>query len=136
MTILVTDTGFTADTWDKGYTAFGDGDAANDVIALDVPSDINPADITVTPSLEMVRIDFPSFADGRGFTIARMLRLAGYKGRLRARGHVIADQYAMARRTGFDEVEITQELAERQPQEQWQFRADWKDNDYQARMRG
>ena len=134
MTILVTDTGFSVDTWDQGYTPFGE--AANDVIALDVPSHINPADITIIPSLKMIRIDFPSFADGRGFTIARMLRLAGYKGRLRARGHVIADQYAMARRTGFDEVEITQDLAARQPQEQWQFRADWKDNDYQARMRG
>jgi uncharacterized protein (DUF934 family) len=134
MTILVTDIGFTADTWDLGYTAFGE--AANDVVALDVPSDINPADITITPSLQMIRIDFPSSADGRGFTIARMLRLAGYTGRLRARGHVIADHYAMARRTGFDEVEITQDLAARQPQEQWQFRADWKDNDYQARMRG
>jgi uncharacterized protein (DUF934 family) len=134
MTILVTDIGFTADTWDLGYTAFGE--AANDVVALDVPSDINPADITITPSLQMIRIDFPSSADGRGFTIARMLRLAGYTGRLRARGHIIADQYAMARRTGFDEVEITQDLAARQPQEQWQFRADWEDNDYQARMRG
>jgi uncharacterized protein (DUF934 family) len=134
MTILVTDIGFTADTWDLGYTAFGE--AANDVVALDVPSDINPADITITPSLQMIRIDFPSSADGRGFTIARMLRLAGYTGRLRARGHIIADQYAMARRTGFDEVEITQDLAARQPQEQWQFRSDWKDNDYQARMRG
>ena len=134
MTILVTDTGFSADTWEQGYTLYGE--ASNDVIALDVPSDINPADIAITPSLQMIRIDFPSFADGRGFTIARMLRLAGYKGRLRARGHVIADQYAMARRTGFDEVEITQDLAARQPQEQWQFRADWKDNDYQARMRG
>ena len=134
MTVLVTDTGFTQDNWDKGYTAFGE--AANDVVALDVPSDVEPKDIEITPSLEMVRIDFPSFADGRGFTIARMLRLAGYKGRLRARGHVIADQYAMARRTGFDEVEISKDLAARQPQEQWQFRADWKDNDYQARMRG
>lgn len=134
MTVLVTDAGFTADTWGQGYTAFGE--AANDVIALDVPSDVNPADIAITPCLQMIRIDFPSFADGRGFTIARMLRLAGYTGRLRARGHVISDQYAMARRTGFDEVEITQDLAARQPQEQWQFRADWKDNDYQARMRG
>ena len=42
----------------------------------------------------------------------------------------------MARRTGFDEVEINQDLAARQPQEQWKFRADWKDNDYQDRMRG
>ena len=84
----------------------------------------------------MVRIDFPSFADGRGFTIARMLRLTGYTGRLRAHGHVISDQYPMARRIGFDEVEISQDLAARQPQEQWKFRADWKDNDYQDRMRG
>lgn len=134
MTIIVTDDGFTPETWTQGYTAFGE--AANDVIALDVPSDTNPADIQITPSLKMIRVDFPSFADGRGFTIARMLRLAGYTGRLRAYGHVIADQYAMARRTGFDEVEITQDLAARQPQSQWQFRADWKENDYQARLRG
>ena len=134
MTILVTDAGFTADTWDQGYTPFGE--AANDVVSIDVPADTNPADIKITPTLKMVRIDFPSFADGRGFTIARMLRLAGYTGRLRAYGHVISDQYAMVRRTGFDEVEINKDLAARQPQEQWKFRADWKDNDYQDRMRG
>ncbi|MEP3054329.1 MULTISPECIES: DUF934 domain-containing protein [Ascidiaceihabitans] len=134
MTIIVTDEGFAPETWTRGYTAFGD--TANDVVALDVPSDINPDDIQITPSLEMVRVDFPSFADGRGFTIARMLRLKGYTGRLRARGHVIADQYAMARRVGFDEVEITQDLAARQPQSQWQFRSDWTANDYQARLRG
>ncbi|MEP4980811.1 DUF934 domain-containing protein [Ascidiaceihabitans sp.] len=134
MTIIVTDEGFAPETWTRGYTAFGD--TANDVVALDVPSDINPDEIQITPSLEMVRVDFPSFADGRGFTIARMLRLKGYTGRLRARGHVIADQYAMARRVGFDEVEITQDLAARQPQSQWQFRSDWTANDYQARLRG
>ena len=55
-------------------------------------------------------------------------------GRLRARGHVIADQYAMARRAGFDEVEIDAELAERQPEDQWLFRADWQAHDYQARL--
>ena len=60
----------------------------------------------------------------------------GYKGRLRARGHVIADQYAMARRAGFDEIEIPEDLAARQPEDQWQFRADWRAHDYQARMRG
>jgi uncharacterized protein (DUF934 family) len=134
MTITVTDDGFTAETWTRGYTAFGE--TANDVVALDVPSDTDPAAIKITPSLEMIRVDFPSFADGRGFTIARMLRLKGYTGRLRARGHIIADQYAMARRTGFDEVEITQDLAARQPQDQWRFRADWTHNDYQTRLRG
>ncbi|MCR8825612.1 DUF934 domain-containing protein [Pseudosulfitobacter koreensis] len=139
MSIIVTDTGFGPDTWDAGYTAFAEatGDEnTNDVTALDVPSDTNHADITLSPGLKMVRIDFPSSADGRGFTIARMLRLRGYTGRLRARGHVIADQYAMARRCGFDEVEISQSLAARQPEDQWQFRADWQAHDYQARLRG
>jgi uncharacterized protein (DUF934 family) len=81
-------------------------------------------------------VDFPSFADGRGFTIARILRLKGYTGRLRAKGHVLADQYAMARRSGFDEVEIDAELAARQPEDQWLARANWQDHDYQARLRG
>ena len=84
----------------------------------------------------MIRVDFPSFTDGRGFTIARRLRQMGFTGRLRARGHVIADQYAMARRSGFDEVEIDDALATRQPEDQWRARADWKAHDYQARMRG
>ena len=81
-------------------------------------------------------MDFPSAADGRGYSIARQLRLMGYTGRLRARGHVIADQYAMARRSGFDEVEISDALAARQPEADWLFRADWQAHDYQARLRG
>ena len=56
-----------------------------------MPSDINPADIPLCASLKMIRVDFPSSTDGRGFTIARVLRLRGYAGRLRARGHVLAD---------------------------------------------
>ena len=132
MTILVTDQGFGPDTWDRGYTPLGE--AANDAVALDVPADSDPAMVPLTA--QIIRVDFPSFADGRGFTIARMLRLRGYQGRLRAHGHVISDQYAMARRAGFDEVEISQSLAARQPEDQWQFRADWQNHDYQARLRG
>jgi hypothetical protein len=41
----------------------------------------------------------------------------------------------MARRSGFDEVEISPDLAARQPQEQWLRRADWTAHDYQARLR-
>ncbi|MEM8577807.1 MAG: DUF934 domain-containing protein [Pseudomonadota bacterium] len=131
MTIIVTDTGFGPDTWDRGYTPLGE--VANDAVALDVPSDTDPA--TIPLEAQIIRVDFPSSADGRGFTIARMLRLRGYTGRLRARGHVIADQYAMARRCGFDEVEISQALAARQPEDQWCFRADWQAHDYQGRLR-
>jgi uncharacterized protein (DUF934 family) len=129
MTVLVTDAGFGPDTWNAGF------DGVNTV--LDLPSDANPDEIAQQlDGIEMVRVDFPSFADGRGFTIARVLRLAGYTGRLRAKGHVLADQYAMARRCGFDEVEINEKLATRQPEDQWKFRADWQAHDYQARMRG
>jgi uncharacterized protein (DUF934 family) len=61
--------------------------------------------------------------------------MMGFKGRLRAKGHILADQYAMARRVGFDEIEISKDLATRQPVEQWAYRADWKNHDHQARLR-
>jgi len=133
MTQLVTDQGFVPNDWTHGFCSQG---AANDCRALDLPSDAQPETVDLAQGLEMIRIDFPSFADGRGFTIARALRLRGFTGRLRAHGHVLADQYAMARRAGFDEVEISDDLAARQPQHQWHFRADWQDNDYQNRLRG
>ena len=88
------------------------------------------------PHLRMIRIDFRSFADGRGFTLARLIRLLGFTGRLRAKGHMIADQCAMARGSGFDKIEISSELASRQLEEQWLFRAnEWQEYDYQARLR-
>ncbi|CUH48284.1 DUF934 domain-containing protein [Ruegeria atlantica] len=135
MNVIVTDEGFAPDDWTDGFVTLED--AANDVVALDVASDTDSDELVDRlGSARMVRVDFPSSADGRGFTIARVLRLKGYTGRLRARGHVLADQYAMARRSGFDEVEIDDALANRQPEDQWLARADWKDHNYQARLRG
>tara|TARA_R110000765_G_scaffold52949_7_gene106348 strand:- start:1118 stop:1519 length:402 start_codon:yes stop_codon:yes gene_type:complete len=133
MTQLITDQGFVTDDFATGYAPLG---TDQDVIAVDVPSDVRPDDIPLPKGLQMIRVDFPQSADGRGFTLARQLRLRGYTGRLRACGHVIADQYAMARRSGFDEVEIPDDLAARQPQDQWLARANWRDHDYQSRLRG
>ena len=134
MSVIVTDHGFSADNWTEGYATI---DCANDAPGLDIGSDADvDAVLAKLPQLQMIRIDFPSFADGRGFTLARLLRLNGYAGRLRAKGHVIADQYAMARRSGFDEVEIDADLAARQPEQQWRARADWQAHDYQSRVRG
>lgn len=120
MTQVITDHGFVADDWTGEV--------------LDVAADANPN--TVPLEAAMIRVDFPSSADGRGFTIARMLRLRGYRGRLRARGPLLSDQYAMARRVGFDEVEVPDALAARQPEPEWLFRANWQAHDYQARLRG
>ena len=133
MSVIVNDSGFHADDWTHGFCKDG---AANDCAALDLPSDTQPETVTLNVAVKMIRIDFPASADGRGFSVARALRLRGFTGRLRARGHVLADQYAMARRSGFDEVEIDAALAARQPAGQWQFRADWQAHDYQARLRG
>jgi uncharacterized protein (DUF934 family) len=135
MSILVTDTGFGPDDWTGGFTPLAEA-PANDVQSLDLPSDADVAPLlTRLEGIEMIRVDFPNFADGRGFTIARRLRDMGYGGRLRARGHVLADQYAMARRSGFDEVEIDAALAARQPEDQWLARANWRDHDYRAALR-
>ena len=135
MNVIFTDEGFAPDGWNEAFTPLAEAGAED--TSIDLGSDADPSELTDRlGALRMIRVDFPSFADGRGFTIARQLRLMGYDGRLRAKGHVIADQYAMARRSGFDEVEISDELAERQPEDQWQFRAQWQAHDYQARLRG
>lgn len=140
MNVIVTDEGFANDDWGYGFIAAPDLEtsAANaPAVAVDLASDADPTILTGRlDGIDLIRVDFPSFADGRGFTLARRLRLMGFAGRLRARGHVIADQYAMARRAGFDEVEIDQDLATRQPWDQWQARANWQSHDYQTRLRG
>ncbi len=88
--------------------------------AFDLPSDIDPHEHMATLlAAPAIRIAFPSSADGRGYSIASALRRAGYRGHLRAKGHVLADQYPLALRSGFDDIEIPQDLAERQPEYQW-----------------
>ena len=137
MTVIVTDTGFSPDDWMHGYFAMEEVSAASPfTLAVDVPSDADPEFLRpFLDQIDLVRIDFPKFADGRGFTIARRLRLMDFQGRLRAKGQIIADQYAMARRSGFDEVEIEAELVARQPEAQWTYRANWQDHDYQTLLR-
>jgi len=67
----------------------------------------------------LISVDFPSFADGRGFSIGRSIRDRGFAGRLRATGPLIADQYAYLRACGFDEVETPDRISNRQPEAQW-----------------
>lgn len=133
MTVLVTDTGFVTPAPVTAVTLAG---IATHQGVLDLAHTEDPT--LVEPhlaGLTLIRISFPAFSDGRAFTIARRLRALGYTGLLRANGPVIADQYPMARRVGFDQVEIPDELALRQPEAQWIFRADWKAHDYQSRLR-
>ncbi|MEO1274313.1 MAG: DUF934 domain-containing protein [Pseudomonadota bacterium] len=92
----------------------------NQPTGVHLANDTDPADVEpYFPDLAIISIDFPSFADGRGFSIGRCLRERGFKGRLRATGPVIADQFAYLLECGFDEVAVAESVAKRQPAERW-----------------
>ncbi len=133
MSILVTDAGFQPcpHTPIVALADIAQHQGAVTLAHTDMPEAVLPYLSTIT----LICVTFPAFNDGRAFTIARRLRALGYDATLRAVGPVIADQYAMARRVGFDQVEIPDSLAARQPQEQWLARADWRDHHYLARLR-
>jgi len=54
-------------------------------------------------SLALIAVDFPKFADGRGYSIAYNLRARlGFTGELRAIGDVLRDQLFYMQRVGFN----------------------------------
>jgi uncharacterized protein (DUF934 family) len=56
----------------------------------------------------LIALAFPTFADGRAFSTARLLRdKYAYRGELRAVGNVLSDLIAFMRRVGFDSFEVT-----------------------------
>lgn len=61
--------------------------------------------------IPLVAINFPVFTDGRGFSYGRALRERGYRGELRARGHIIRDQLGYLARCGFDAFQLADETA-------------------------
>ena len=136
MPVIVTDRGFAAEDFARPIRPLAELGALEEGDGVEIgPADDPRALEGVLGRLGLVRIRFPAFNDGRGFSHARDLRSFGFDGRLRAAGHVLADQYAMCRRVGFDEVEIDEALAARQPEGQWLARAGWRSHWYQARLR-
>jgi phosphoadenosine phosphosulfate reductase len=55
---------------------------------------------------DVLVLEFDAFRDGRGFSLAAVLRERGYAGRLIAAGKVLPDQARHLRRSGFDAVEL------------------------------
>jgi uncharacterized protein (DUF934 family) len=59
---------------------------------------------------KLVAVDFPKFADGRGYSIAYNLRARlGYAGELRAIGDVLRDQLFYMQRVGFDAFAVRED---------------------------
>lgn len=60
--------------------------------------------------LALVAVRFPKFSDGRGYSIARLLRERhGFRGELRAVGDVLRDQLLFMQRCGFDAFELRED---------------------------
>ncbi|MGH8808317.1 MAG: DUF934 domain-containing protein [Noviherbaspirillum sp.] len=67
------------------------------------PDDAFEAQAQRLCELDLIAVDFPSFRDGRGYSIATLLRARyGWSGELRAIGDVLRDQLNYMRRCGFD----------------------------------
>jgi uncharacterized protein (DUF934 family) len=73
-----------------------------EVIRLEPQDD--PASVAARlHEVSLIEINFPKFGDGRGFSIARLLRERyGYKGELRAVGQVARDHLHYMEQCGFD----------------------------------
>ena len=127
MTQLITRDGFVAESWPEGgvlldFEAFWQGQdlPIEERVGVVFEATSDPANLIPWFSkVKMVVIPFASSADGRGFSQARQLRQLGYPGTIRARGHVLVDQFRAALRVGIDEIEIPDEQAARMPEDQW-----------------
>ena len=96
------------------------GLAENSELIAILANDINPEEAFAQfNNADSLGIEFPSYADGRGSSIAKRLRRLGFAGKLRAIGPLIPDQFGDLIACGFDEVEISEEQLVRQPVEQW-----------------
>jgi uncharacterized protein (DUF934 family) len=81
-------------TWRKHANALGVLLSSSDDVAQ-IANDL--------AHLELIAIDFPSFVDGRGYSIAHTLRHRyGWRGELRAIGDIQRDQVFLLARAGFD----------------------------------
>ena len=61
--------------------------------------------------LTLIAVNFPDLNDGRGFSIGRALREAGFTGELRASGNFIRDQLQYLKRCGFDAYDLSNEVS-------------------------
>ncbi len=79
---------------------------AGEVLRLE-PTDDPAAAAERLAHAARVEVHFPKFGDGRGFSIGRLLRERyGYKGELRAVGHITRDHLFFLESCGFDAFEL------------------------------
>lgn len=91
--------------------SFAEWKEAQQGTAISLPQDVEVEELhSYLGSLSLIVLEFPIFRDGRAFTQARSLReYEGYKGEIRASGHLLPDQAIHLRRCGFDSVVLSED---------------------------
>jgi len=76
----------------------------NGKVGVKVAGELEPGELApLLDRIDMIAIDFPVFRDGRGYSLARILRgNMHYAGELRACGDVLRDQLFYLQRCGFN----------------------------------
>lgn len=87
-----------------------DGRTAADTGVWLAPAD-DPAELAgAVAELPVIAVDFPQFADGRGYSIGRLLRERyGFAGELRAIGDVLRDQLYPLEQVGFNAFSLRED---------------------------
>ncbi len=81
-----------------------DSFSADEAGTLTLPNDADPREASLD-GIHTVQLQFPSFADGRAFSQAFLLRRRlGFTGQIRAIGDVLIDQLAQMQRSGFTQA--------------------------------
>lgn len=80
-------------------------DEAPEGLRLPVTSSLDEVEAAAATA-EVIILEFDAFRDGRGFSLASVLRERGFGGQLIADGRLIPDQARHLRRTGFDGVVV------------------------------
>ncbi len=79
---------------------------AGEVVRLE-PADDPASVVDRLDRVARIEVNFPKFGDGRGYSIARLLRERyGYKGELRAVGQITRDHLFFMESCGFDAFEL------------------------------
>jgi phosphoadenosine phosphosulfate reductase len=97
---------FTLDWWTQEQHVY---DGSNVAIGLQIEPGTDLAAIAKDlPRFSLIAVNFPKFGDGRGYSLAHLLRERyNFTGELRAVGDVLLDQIQPMQRSGFDSFDIT-----------------------------
>lgn len=111
--------------WDDYHMRFG---RSAEGLWLDADQDPEHV-LPLLGQLELIVIEFAKSRDGRGFTLAKLLRERhGFTGDLRAAGPLLPDQFAMLLQCGFTSALVSSSV----PAQRWQ---DAAASHWQARPR-